>query len=189
MPDTPHWFLLLAASAVILVAAITDLRTRRIPNWLTLPAVPIGLVASFVFGGVPGLVFAAIGLVVALMIYLPLYALKAMGAGDGKLMAAVSVFIGWYMWLHLFMAASVLGGLVAVLFTMAKGEFRNTLARSVTVLRSLARFEAPSSADPTLDIRSAKSISLPHGSVIALAWLVLLVLWEQFGFRLFTLPR
>lgn len=184
MYDSPHWIQLLAVSAVILVGAVTDLRTRKIPNWLTLGALPVGLILSFVFGGVKGLLAALGAMLLALIIYFPLYALRAMGAGDAKLMAAVATFIGPLMWLHLFFAASLLGGLVAVLFTSAKGEFRNTLAKSVQILRYLAYFRAPFASDPSLDIRSPKSMSLPHGAVIAIAWLVLVVAWEQFGFRL-----
>jgi hypothetical protein len=102
-------------------------------------------------------------------------------------MAAVATFLGPLMWLHLFFAASLLGGLVAVLFTAAKGEFRNTLSKSVQILRQLAYFRAPFATDPTLDIRSPKSISLPHGAVIAIAWLFLYIAWVQFGFRLVRL--
>lgn len=184
MHDSPHWIQLLLVSVIILIAAVTDLRTRKIPNWLTLSAVPVGLVLGFVFGGLTGLAYSFGAMLLALLIYFPLYALRAMGAGDAKLMAAVATFIGPLMWLHLFFAASLLGGLVAVLFTAAKGEFRNTLAKSVQILRQLAYLRAPFAADPSLDIRNPKSISLPHGAVIAIAWMLLFIAWEQFGFRL-----
>lgn len=184
MNDSPHWIQLLLVSVIILTAAITDLRTRKIPNWLTLSSVPLGLALGFVFGGLQGLAYAFGAMLLALVIYFPLYALRAMGAGDAKLMAAIATFIGPMMWLHLFFAASLLGGLVAILFTAAKGEFRNTLAKSVQILRQLAYLRAPFAEDPSLDIRSPKSISLPHGAVIALAWMVLFIAWEQFGFRL-----
>lgn len=187
MPDTPHWIQLLLVSAVIIVGAVTDLRTRKIPNWLTLSAVPVGLVVAFVVGGGRGLAFSFGAMLLALLIYFPLYALRAMGAGDAKLMAAVATFIGPIMWIHLFIAASVLGGIVAVVFTAAKGEFRNTLGKSVEILRHLAFFRAPFASNPSLDIRSPKSISLPHGAVIALSWIVLLIAWEQFDFRLIRL--
>ena len=184
MYDTPHWIQLLLVSAVILIGAITDLRTRKIPNWLTLGSVPVGLVLGFVFGGVGGLAVSFMAMLLALVIYFPLYALRAMGAGDAKLMAAVATFIGPLMWLHLFFAASLIGGLVAILFTAAKGQFRNTLSKSVQILRHLAYFRAPFASDPSIDIRSPKSMSLPHGAVIAFGWLILFVAWEQFDFRL-----
>ncbi|MDZ7636938.1 MAG: prepilin peptidase [Bryobacterales bacterium] len=184
MPDTPHWTMLIAVTVVCLIGAITDLRTRKIPNWLTLGALPIGLIAGGVLGGWQGLFLAFAGMLLALLIYFPLYLLRAMGAGDAKLMAAIAAFIGPIMWIHLFIFASVLGGVVAVLFTLAKGQFQTMLGKSVSILRSLAYFQAPYAENPELDIRSAKSLSLPHGAVIALAWFALLFVWENFGFRL-----
>lgn len=187
MPESPHWILLVAVSAVATIGAITDLRARKIPNWLTLTSIPIGLIASGVLGGWQGLVFAFIAMFLALLIYFPLYLLRAMGAGDAKLMAAIATFIGPVMWIHLFIAASILGGIVAVLFTMAKGQFKATLAKSVNIMRSMAYFRAPFAENPDLDIRSPKSLSLPHGAVIALAWFILLFLWENLDFRLISL--
>ena len=184
MPDTPHLILLAAATLVCVVGAITDLRSRRIPNWLTLSALPVGLIASGILGGWQGLFLSFVGILLALLIYFPLYLLRAMGAGDAKMMAAIASFIGPLMWIHLFIFSSILGGIVAVLFTMAKGQFKVMLGKSMNILRSLAYFQAPYAADPDLDIRSAKSLSLPHGAVIALAWFVLLFLWENFGFRI-----
>jgi prepilin peptidase CpaA len=187
MPDTPHWLQLITVSIVVLVGAVTDLRTRKIPNWLTLGALPVGFLMAGLLTGTSGLVSAGLGMLLALLIYFPLYLLRAMGAGDAKLMAAIAVFIGPFMWLHLFLAASLLGGIVAIVFTAAKGEFRNTLNRSMEILRQLAYFRAPYASNPTLDIRSARSLSLPHGAVICLSWIVLLVAWEQFDFRLIRL--
>ncbi len=185
MPDTPHWILLVAVTVICFIGALTDLRSRRIPNWLTLGALPIGLLAGGILGGWPGLFLSFAGMVLALLIYFPLYLLRAMGAGDAKLMAAIGSFIGPVMWIHLFIFASILGGIVAVLFTLAKGQFKSTLGKSMNILRSLAYFQAPYAENPDLDIRSAKSLSLPHGAVIALAWFTLLFAWESFGFRLF----
>ncbi len=184
MPDTPHSILLAAVTAICVIGAITDLRSRRIPNWLTLGALPIGLIASGILGGWQGLFLSFAGMILALLIYFPLYLLRAMGAGDAKLMAAIASFLGPLMWLHLFIFSSILGGVVAVIFTMAKGQFKTMLGKSMNILRSLSYFQAPYAADPDLDIRSTKSISLPHGAVIALAWFVLLFLWESFGFRI-----
>lgn len=187
MNASPHWILLIAVTVIAVIGAVTDLRSRRIPNWLTLSALPIGLIASGVLGGWQGLFLGVTGMLLALLIYFPLYLLRAMGAGDAKLMAAIAAFIGPIMWIHLFIAASILGGVVAVLFTLAKGQFKTMLSKSVNILRSLAYFQAPYADNPELDIRSPKSLSLPHGAVIALAWFALLILWENFGFRLIPL--
>lgn len=184
MPDTPHSIMLAAVTIICVIGAVTDLRSRKIPNWLTLGALPIGLIASGILGGWQGLFLSFAAMILALLIYFPLYLLRAMGAGDAKLMAAIASFLGPLMWIHLFIFASVLGGVVAVLFTLAKGQFKNMLGKSMNILRSLAYFQAPYAANPELDIRSAKSLSLPHGAVIALAWFVLFFLWTNFDFRI-----
>src|SRR5258708_213689 len=83
--------------AIVLGAAVYDVRYRRIPNWLTVAGVLAGLLLnSFLYQGTspavfgfPGLFFALKGLFVAFGVYVFLYALRAMGAGDVKLMAAV----------------------------------------------------------------------------------------------------
>lgn len=184
MPDTSHWILLSAVTVICFIGAITDLRTRRIPNWLTLGSLPIGLIASGILGGWKGLFLSFTGMLLAFVIYFVMYLLRAMGAGDAKLMAAIGAFIGPLMWFHLFLFASILGGIAAVLFTLAKGQFRSTLTKTMDILRSLAYFRPPYAANPDLDIRSAKSLSIPHGAVIALAWFILLYVWVDLGYRL-----
>ena len=72
MPDTPHWILLVAVTVICFIGALTDLRSRRIPNWLTLGALPIGLLASGILGGWHGLFLSFAGMVLALLIYFPL---------------------------------------------------------------------------------------------------------------------
>ena len=77
----------LTLSLVVLVAAITDLQSRRIPNWLTLPALPAGLIAQTVYGDGfwPGLLGALGGFAA----FFALFAVGAGGAGDVKLFTAV----------------------------------------------------------------------------------------------------
>ena len=80
---------------LLLTAAVFDVLYRRIPNWLTVSGVVLGLAMNTVIGAPEaGVVFALIGLLVAFGIYAGLYALRAMGAGDVKLMAAVEALVG-----------------------------------------------------------------------------------------------
>ena len=79
-------------SAIILAALAGwfDWRYRRIPNWLNILGVLAGIAMNtFLYQGLPGLGFALKGLFLAFAVYVVLYALHAMGAGDVKLMAAV----------------------------------------------------------------------------------------------------
>ena len=94
--------------AVLLVAAVYDVRYRRIPNWVTVTGVALG-VALNAFLRAPadawfslaGVWFSLRGLGLAFGVYLVLYVIRAMGAGDVKLMAAVGALVGWRDWLGL----------------------------------------------------------------------------------------
>ena len=91
-----------AIIAALLVLApwpdVWDLRTRRIPNWLMLAGLIAGFVLNGLLFGVQGLETAALGMLIGFGIYLVLYLLHAMGAGDVKFMAAVGSLVGWRWW-------------------------------------------------------------------------------------------
>jgi len=79
---------------LVIPAAIWDVRQRRVPNWLTLPGLLVGIgLNAFLFESA-GLWMALKGLGLAFLIYFPLYLLRGMGAGDVKLMAAVGAIVG-----------------------------------------------------------------------------------------------
>jgi prepilin peptidase CpaA len=82
------------ALALTSYAGWMDLRTRRIPNWLTVPGLCIGIAANAAFGGWHGVLLALEGAGLALGLLLPLVQMRALGAGDWKLMGAVGAFWG-----------------------------------------------------------------------------------------------
>ncbi len=95
--------------AVVAMAAIYDIRFRRIPNWLVLAGLVIGIgLNTFLFEWA-GLLFALKGFAFAFVIYFPLYLLRGMGAGDVKLMAAIGSIVGWRNWLGIFIITAVVG--------------------------------------------------------------------------------
>jgi prepilin peptidase CpaA len=79
---------------VLAVATFTDLRNRRIPNWLVLPFLVAGIVASTWLHGWHGLGFSFAGLGLGLLLYGFLFWMGGMGAGDVKLAAAIGAWIG-----------------------------------------------------------------------------------------------
>ena len=93
--------------SVAIVAAIYDWRFRRIPNWLCLAGLIAGFCAQTYLRGAAGLLAAAEGFGLALLIYMPLYLLRGMGAGDVKLMAALGSIAGPLDWLIFFMITAV----------------------------------------------------------------------------------
>lgn len=83
----------LVLAAMLVVAAVIDWRTHRIPNWLTVGGALIALAMSVLPKGV-GLLDSALGMLTALALLLPLYAARVTGAGDVKLVSMVGAFVG-----------------------------------------------------------------------------------------------
>ena len=87
---------------LLIVAAAIDVRTMRIPNWLTVTGAVMGLGLSAAIPwqelgprwALDGFLWALGGMAAGLVLLLPLYALHVMGAGDVKLMGMVGAFVG-----------------------------------------------------------------------------------------------
>ncbi len=162
--------------AVTLVAAFFDLRWRRIPNWLTVTGVVCGFALNLILFEWAGLRLSALGLGLALLVYIPLLALRAMGGGDVKLMAAVGSITGPQNWFAIFLVTSILGGIVAVVIVLFKGRLGRTFSNLGFILWELAHLRRPYTGREELDIGSPKAVSLPHGAVISLGCVVFLLL-------------
>lgn len=105
-------------ACLLVLAAGTDLRSRRIPNWLTLALVVSGIAQSFTPLAVATPGQSLIGLLVGFALPLMLYALGGLGAGDVKLLAGVGTWVGAWPLIMIVAAAAVLG-LVIVLVQCA----------------------------------------------------------------------
>jgi prepilin peptidase CpaA len=164
----------LALLTVVLSAGLYDLRTRKIPNWLNLSGLILGLGLNALLLHGQGIVIALLGLGLSLLIYIPLYLVRGMGAGDVKLMAAVGSIAGPHNWLVIFIVTALLGGVVALIFVFFKRRLHETLSNLSTIIGELIHGKAPFRKDPALDMRSPRSLGLPHGAVIALGSLAFL---------------
>jgi prepilin peptidase CpaA len=116
------------AIAVGVAACITDLRFRKVPNWLTGSTVFAGLVAHAVVAGGQGIAAAVVGLAVGLAVFFPFFALGGMGGGDVKLMAALGTWVGWstIVWTALF--GAVAGGVLGIAVALAHGYLRQAFS-------------------------------------------------------------
>ena len=97
------------------LAALIDIRTYRIPNWLTGMAILVGLSLHTFATQLPGLVFSLEGAAVGLGVFVILYACGWMGAGDVKLFAAVGSFLGPAQTISAAIVIALVGGLLAFL--------------------------------------------------------------------------
>ena len=95
-------------------AIASDLRWRKIPNWLTGPSVLVGLGLHTFINQWTGLVFSLEGAVLGLGLFLVIYLLGWMGAGDVKLYAAVGSYLGPAQTMSAAIIVALVGGLLAL---------------------------------------------------------------------------
>ncbi len=133
MTQTQSAFLIL----ILVAAAVIDIRSRRIPNWLTASAAAAGALSNFWLAGLPGLTHSVIGMLVGVALLICFYLLGGMGAGDVKLMGAVGAFLGPQGVLAAFICTALLGGLYAVVLIIISGRLGETLDRYLSMFRTL----------------------------------------------------
>ena len=165
----------IALICIVVAAGIYDLRFRKIPNWLNLSGMILGLGMNTLFFGLHGLAAAALGLICAAMVYLPLYLIRGMGAGDVKLMAAVGAIAGPQNWLGIFIATALFGGLVSLLLVVLRRRFQHTCLNLFFILSELSHLRVPSHGDARLDIHNPEALRLPHGALIATGSIAFLI--------------
>jgi prepilin peptidase CpaA len=155
----------MVAVVVALLASVTDLRSRRIPNWLTFGAAAAAVVAQAATTGLPGVGSAAAGWAVGLALFLPLFLLRGMGGGDVKLLAALGACLGpaTAVWLALWSA--VAGGVLALGVSVAHGYSRQAF-QNVWGLLSYWRIMGVR-PNPALTLETSVAPRLPYSVPIA----------------------
>src|ERR1700734_3319754 len=106
------------ALVLAFVAAWSDLRTRRIPNWLTVAGVFLGIAVHTRISGWHGTATSLEGVGLGLVLLLPLVLMRALGAGDWKLMGALGAFLGPILLLYVLLGSVLVSGLMAIVEVM-----------------------------------------------------------------------
>ncbi len=168
--------------ALVFAAAVYDMRSRRIPNWLSVSGALLGLVLNAFLYGLGGLAGAAVSLMVGFGVYFALYALRAMGAGDVKLMGAVGAIVGrWQNWVGIFILTAVIGGAAALALSLARGRLRKTIWNVRFLLVEMVHGRAPYVKNEELDVKSEKALRLPHGAVIFTGTILFLAMAQHYA--------
>ncbi|HYT67376.1 MAG TPA: A24 family peptidase [Vicinamibacterales bacterium] len=157
---------LLILSLGLAAAVVLDVRTRRIPNWLTGGIAAAGFGMAFGGGSVtPGQ--AALGLLAGLFLMMPAHVMGAMGAGDVKLMGAVGAVVGPDLALRAFLYSAVTGGVFALVVALKRGVLASTLQDASRLVTSpagaRAAIEAPARAN-----RFAYGPAIAVGTLVSL---------------------
>jgi prepilin peptidase CpaA len=164
-----------------LLAGWTDWRTRRIPNWLTVPAFFVGVTANAVAGGWLGLKASLLGAGLGLLVLLPFVLLRSLGAGDWKMAGALGAFVGPRSLADLLMGSILVAGIMALGLVIYKRRFGQTLRNIGRLLASIVTFRMPG-AEVSLD--NPKSLKVPYGVALALTTLLYGIWsWKMWGAR------
>jgi len=124
------------AAAFLVLAVERDMRERRIPNWLTFPALAFALAHAAWSSGIDGALASLGGAGAALGVLLVPYALGWFGAGDVKAVMVLGAFLGAGILLPVLGWAIALGGLLAIGWLVARGGLRDLASRWWQSLRT-----------------------------------------------------
>ena len=155
------------AMVVALTAGFIDYRTRRIPNWLTVSGAAMGIVCQWLVSGPHGFRLAFEGMFLALTCLLPLVLLRAMGAGDWKLMGAIGAILGPVMMLFVLAAAIFLSGIMAIVLVIRAGKVKETAMNVFVLVQGFLSFGLRELPNITID--NPDLMKLPFGVAAGLA--------------------
>lgn len=129
---------MLVLAVFLLPAVVSDIRKHHIPNRVTLTGALVGLLINSLFPvfasplqEVPGMLGwqeSVAGWLLGLALFLPLYLMRTMGAGDVKLLAMVGAFVGPVEILGVALATMLIGGVLAVVVVICQGMLSRFIA-------------------------------------------------------------
>jgi len=157
---------------VLAVSTFTDLRSRRIPNWLVLPFLVIGLMVSFVpksWHGV-GIVQSLEGMGLGLLLVGVLAFMGGMGMGDVKLCAAIGAWIGPKQLFVALVLTGIVGGIMAVIWAIAGGFLGELFTGTSDLLFRRRKGEESVESQHTLANPLARK--MPYAPAIAIGTLI-----------------
>ena len=155
------------------VGAAIDLRSRRIPNWLTLPGIGLGVLLNTALfsialgvgeGARLGLLPSLAGCLLLGLVFLVLGLINFVGMGDVKLMAAVGALLRWPNALWALAYVTIAGGVIAVGYAVARGRLLAVFRNLFSITRNVVK---PKEERPPVELHR-----IPYGLAILVgaAW-------------------
>ncbi|MGB6200107.1 MAG: A24 family peptidase [Candidatus Acidiferrales bacterium] len=159
-----------SALAFTFLAAWLDWRTRLIPNWLTMSGIIFGIMLHLWKAGWHGAVMSVEGMLLALALLLPLVMLRALGAGDWKLMGAAGALLGPGMLILVLLASILVSGAMAAARMVGSRRVKATIRNMVTLIRGFALLGLR--PNPEISLDNPELMKLPFGVAAATGTLI-----------------
>jgi len=147
------------------IGAVCDVRTRRIPNWLTGWGILAGLLLHLSLGGWRSLSGALVGGLLSGAIFFLFYLAGGMGAGDVKLITAVCCLAGLSSTAGILLGTALLGGLFAVVLALLRHRLKDTVINMGRL--PLHHGSSGLRPHPELNLSNPGTLRLPYGLAIA----------------------
>lgn len=149
----------IAALTLAIVASIWDLRTRRIPNQLTLSAALVAIVFRTAIGGGTAFADSALGWLAGIALFIVPFALRGMGGGDVKLLGALGAWLGPFDVLWVALYTGVAGGVLAIVIAWWHGYLTQALRNVWLLLCHWKVFGVRAAPELTLETSSAPKLA------------------------------
>lgn len=148
---------------ILAFACYGEIKERRIPNWLTLGTIALGLGAATIEHGTQGFVDSALGLAITGGVFLPFCLLGIVGGGDMKLMAGVGAVVCYPLALRVLCDTCLAGGVIAIALMAWHGILLTTLLNAMRVIFGMPRRREGLSKAPTVPY----ALAITLGTLVA----------------------
>jgi prepilin peptidase CpaA len=168
---------------LLVVGAVYDYRTFRVPNWLTGGGLLLGLAWTTLVPPMHGASWAwpVSGVLLAFFSMVPFYLIHAMGAGDVKLMAMAGAFLGWHDTLFAMLFSFIVAGLASIAYAAHQGATARMLGNVRQMLFNLT-WSTIGANRPSVGLPPSQSVGkLAYGISIAVGTITFIVA-QQLGF-------
>lgn len=184
--DSTNLFFVASVALLTVTAATIDLRSRRVPNWLTVTGLGAAVLLHTVMQGPAGIGFALLGFATGFGLLLILWLIGGAGGGDVKLMGAVGAWLGVGLTWRVFLVSTALAALAAaalMLTGMLSKGFGHVSRRYLTP--SSAGRSTSKTKEVDMEARRKlrqKHRLIPYAVPVAVGtWLVLAAAWCTTG--------
>lgn len=129
------WITTAELAILLILSVVSDIKTHKIKNTITIPFAVLGVVTNTLQNGLPGLNASLLGMFAPVMLLFILYALKMLGAGDIKLLAATGAIIGIRYSISCIAYSFLFGGLIALILVLVRKNSYERFKHLITYMK------------------------------------------------------